>query len=57
MKYMGGKSKIAKEIVPIIQRHIEAQGTGKYVEPFVGGPTSLIRLSVKAVWGLISTDI
>ena len=29
MKYMGGKSKIAKEIVPIIQRHIEARGHRK----------------------------
>lgn len=52
MKYMGGKSKIAKEIVPIIQRHIEARGTGKYVEPFVGGANIIDKVECESRMGL-----
>lgn len=52
MKYMGGKSKIAKEIVPIIQRHIETQGTGKYVEPFVGGANIIDKVECESRVGL-----
>lgn len=37
MKYMGSKSRIAKEIVPIIQEHINGNSNGVYIEPFVGG--------------------
>ena len=37
MKYMGSKSRIARDIVPIIQKHIEKNGGRVYVEPFVGG--------------------
>ena len=37
MKYMGSKSKIVKEIVPIIQERIRDNGLKKYYEPFVGG--------------------
>lgn len=37
MKYMGSKSKIAKEIVPIIQNYIESNNIKTYIEPFCGG--------------------
>lgn len=37
MKYMGGKFKIAKDIVPIIQQKIDDNGIKQYLEPFVGG--------------------
>jgi len=36
MWYMGSKSKISKDIVPIIQSYIN-ESTMSYVEPFVGG--------------------
>ena len=47
MKYMGSKSRIAKDIVPIIQKCIDDNGINVYVEPFVGGVISLIRLIVR----------
>jgi site-specific DNA-adenine methylase len=34
---MGSKNRIAKYIVPIIQKHIDDSGYDKYLEPFVGG--------------------
>ena len=37
LKYMGSKSRIAKYIVPIIQKYIDDNEVTKYVEPFVGG--------------------
>ena len=37
MKYMGSKSRIAKDIVPIIQKYIDNNETDNYYEPFVGG--------------------
>ena len=37
MKYMGSKSRIAKYIVPIIQKYIDNNATDNYYEPFVGG--------------------
>lgn len=37
MKYMGSKSRIAKDIVPIIQRCIDENNITEYYEPFVGG--------------------
>ena len=47
MKYMGGKSRIAKDIIPIIQKCINDNNLDEYIEPFVGGVISLIRLSAK----------
>ena len=43
MKYLGSKSRIAKDIVPIIQRCIDEVQPVAYLEPFVGGAMSLIR--------------
>lgn len=37
MKYMGSKSRIAKHIIPIIQKYIDDNNITTYVEPFVGG--------------------
>lgn len=37
MKYMGSKAKIAKYIVPIIQKEIEKHEIKTYIEPFCGG--------------------
>lgn len=37
MKYMGAKTRIAKEIVPIIQQVISSNNITNYIEPFCGG--------------------
>lgn len=37
MKYMGSKSKVARYIVPIIQKHIDDSKPWAYIEPFCGG--------------------
>lgn len=37
MKYLGSKSRIAKYIVPIIQKCIDENNITEYYEPFVGG--------------------
>lgn len=37
MKYMGSKSKVAKYIVPIIQKYIDENKPWAYIEPFCGG--------------------
>lgn len=37
MKYMGSKSKIKKDILPILQKTIDDNNIPTYIEPFVGG--------------------
>lgn len=37
MKYMGSKSKVAKYIVPVIQKYIDDSRAWAYIEPFCGG--------------------
>lgn len=37
MKYMGSKTRIAKDIVPILQKCIDDNHIKNYLEPFVGG--------------------
>ena len=37
IKYMGSKSRIAKDIVPIIQKYIDDNNITTYIEPFAGG--------------------
>ena len=37
MKYVGSKNRIAKDIVPIIQRCIDENKIKTYIEPFAGG--------------------
>lgn len=47
MKYMGSKSRIAKQIVPIIQSGIERDGRDSYIEPFVGGANVIDKIKCK----------
>lgn len=44
MKYMGSKSRIAKDIVLIIQGYIDKGDTDVYVEPFVGGANVIDKI-------------
>ena len=44
MKYMGSKSRIAKHIVPIIQRYINDTNCRYYLEPFVGGANVIDKI-------------
>lgn len=37
IKYVGSKSRIAKDIVPIIQKYIDDNNITTYIEPFAGG--------------------
>lgn len=37
MKYFGSKSRIAKYIVPILQKEIDENQIRTYLEPFCGG--------------------
>lgn len=37
MKYFGSKARIAKDIVPIIQKYIDNNDIHYYIEPFAGG--------------------
>ena len=46
MKYMGSKSRIAKDIVPIIQSYI-TEKTVAYIEPFVGGANVIDKIRCK----------
>ena len=44
MKYMGSKSRIARYIVPIIQKYIEDTNCKYYLEPFVGGANVIDKI-------------
>lgn len=44
MKYMGSKSRIAKHIVPIIQKYIDEANCKYYLEPFVGGANVIDKI-------------
>lgn len=48
---MGSKSRIAKYIVPIIQRYIDENNIEKYVEPFVGGANVIDKVQCKEKYG------
>lgn len=47
MKYMGSKSRIAKHIVPIIQKYIDENNIEYYWEPFVGGANVIDKICCK----------
>ena len=51
MKYMGSKSRIAKHIVPIIQKYINESGYNYYLEPFVGGANVIDKIKCKTKIG------
>ena len=44
MNYMGSKSRIAKYIVPIIQKCIDDNNIRYYIEPFVGGANIIDKI-------------
>lgn len=44
MKYMGSKSRIAKYIVPIIQKFIDDNESELFIEPFVGGANVIDKI-------------
>lgn len=56
MVYMGSKSKIAKYIVPILQRKIDEVGATVYVEPFVGGANVIDRIKCEERRGYDRSD-
>lgn len=47
MKYIGSKSKIAKDIVPILQKLIDDNDIEIYIEPFVGGFNVIDKIKCK----------
>ena len=47
MKYIGAKTKIAKDIVPIIQSYIDNNNIELYIEPFVGGFNVIDKIKCK----------
>ena len=47
MKYVGSKCKIAKYIVPIIQKYIDENNIESYIEPFVGGANVIDKIKCK----------
>ena len=48
---MGSKSRIAKHIVPIIQRYIDETKATTYYEPFVGGCNVIDKISCELKFG------
>lgn len=44
IKYMGSKSRIAKHIIPIIQKYIDENKPAFYLEPFVGGANIIDKI-------------
>lgn len=51
MKYVGSKSKISKDIVPIIQKYIDDNEISTYIEPFVGGANVIDKINCKYRFG------
>ena len=44
MKYMGSKSRLSKELAPIIQSYIDNNNIKQYIEPFVGGANMIDKI-------------
>lgn len=51
MKYMGSKNRLAKELVPIIQKYIDDNEIENYLEPFVGGCSIIEKIKCKNRYG------
>lgn len=51
IKYMGSKSRIAKHIVPIIQKYIDENKPAFYLEPFVGGANVIDKIKCPNKFG------
>lgn len=50
VKYMGSKSRIAKHIVPIIQKYIDDNNAKYYYEPFLGGANKKLLINGKGIF-------
>jgi len=48
---MGSKARIAKDIVPIIQKYIDDNKIEKYIEPFVGGSNMIQHIKCDNKYG------
>lgn len=48
---MGSKSRIAKDIVPIIQKYIDDNNVTNYLEPFVGGANIIDKVKCQNRYG------
>lgn len=57
MKYIGAKTKIAKDIVPIIQSYIDNNNKKYYIEPFVGGFNVIDKIKCENKWGSDIDDL
>ena len=51
MIFQGSKSRIANEIVPIIQKYIDDYGIELYTEPFVGGANVIDKIVCRNRYG------
>ena len=51
IKYVGSKARIAKDIVPIIQKCIDDNGIKNYYEPFVGGANMIEHIKCDKRYG------
>lgn len=47
MKYMGSKSRLSKDIVPILNKIIVDNNIDTYIEPFVGGANIIDKIQCK----------
>ena len=47
MVYQGSKNRLAKYIVPIIQKKIDENNISTYIEPFVGGANVIDKINCK----------
>ena len=47
MVYQGSKAKLAKDIVPIIQKYIDSYHIDNYLEPFVGGANVIDKIHAR----------
>lgn len=51
MKYVGSKNRLAKDLVPIIQKYIDDNHTENYMENFVGGANIIDKINCKNRYG------
>jgi DNA adenine methylase len=51
MKYFGSKARIAKYIVPILQKEIDDNKLNTYYEPFVGGANIIDKIKCEKKYG------
>ena len=49
MVYLGSKNKLAKYIVPIIQKYIDDTNCKDYFEPFVGGAKLNVKTNMEMI--------